>query len=191
MTNKVSRRDFFKAGLLALACGALSAVAELPSGVDRAGRLLQLGLLDVTQAPYQADPSGVTDSTQAIQRAVDDARDNALACFFPEGTYLVSDTLSCEQQVRKLDKPKHVDGGTQDYWPVHRPIILMGSTKGKRPVLKLSGSAKGFDDPANPKNLVRIWAQTWFDAPGKEEPVWGKEQANISFNHIFRQAIRM
>jgi hypothetical protein len=176
------RNAFF----LTLAWVALSAAAELPSGVDPAGHLLQLGLLDVTQAPYRADPSGVTDSTHAIQRAVDDARDCALVCFFPEGTYLVSDTLSCEQQVSKLDKPKHVDGGTEHYWPVHRPIILVGSTKGKRPVLKLSGSAKGFDDPASPKNMVRIWAQTWFDAPGKEEPVWGKEQANISFNHIFR-----
>ena len=38
----------------------------------------------------------------------------------------------------------------------------------------------------SPKHAVWIWAQTWFDAPGKEEPVWGKEQANISFNHFFR-----
>ncbi|NQU11179.1 hypothetical protein HQ590_10340 [bacterium] len=164
----------------------MTADAELPSGVNPADRLLQLGLLDVTKTPYRADPTGVADSTMAIQRAVNDARDQALVCFFPEGTYLISDTISCEQQVSKLDTPKQVDGGTQHYWPVYRPIILMGSTKGKRPVLKLSGKAKGFDDPASPKNLVRIWAQTWFDAPGQEEPVWGKEQGNISFNHIFR-----
>ena len=113
-------------------------------------------------------------------------RQESPACFFPEGTYLISDTISCEQQVSKLDRPRHVDGGTQHYWPVHRPIVLMGSTKGKRPVLKLAGNARGFDDPARPKNAVWIWAQTWFDAPCKEEPVWGKEQANISFNHFFR-----
>lgn len=94
--------------------------------------------------------------------------------------------ISCEQEVSKLDRPRHVDGGTQHYWPVHRPIVLMGSAKGKRPVLKLARNAKGFDNPSRPKNAVWIWAQTWFDAPGKEEPVWGKEQANISFNHCFR-----
>jgi len=162
------------------------AYAELPPEFDRNDRLLQLGLLDVTEAPYSADPTGEADSTDAIQRAVNDARDHGLVCFFPEGTFLVCDTISCEQQVSKLDRPRHVDGGTQHYWPVYRPIVLMGSTKGKRPVLKLTDDAQGFDDPARPKNVIRIWAQTWFDAPGKEEPVWGKEQANISFNHIFR-----
>lgn len=163
-----------------------SAMEQLPPGVHPSDPLLQSGCLDVTRPPYEADPSGAQDATEAIQRAVNDARDHGLVCFFPEGTYLISDTISCEQKVAKLDKPRHVDGGTQHYWPVHQPIVLMGSTKGKRPVLKLSPDAKGFNDPANPKLAVRIWAQTWFDAPGKEEPVWGKEQANISFNHFFR-----
>ena len=173
--------------LLSLAAFAADALAgESPANVDSHDRLLQLGCLDVTKAPYAADPTGKSDSTKAIQRAVNDARDRGLVCFFPEGTYLISDTISCEQQVSKLDRPRHVDGGTQHYWPVHRPIVLMGSTKGKRPVLKLAANAQGFDDPARPKNAVWIWAQTWFDAPGKEEPVWGKEQANISFNHFFR-----
>jgi hypothetical protein len=171
---------------LNLTVAAFAAAAELPSGVNSADRLLQLGLLDVTKAPYHADPTGVADATKAIQRAANDARDHALVCFFPGGTYLVSDTISCEQQVRKLDRPKHVDGGTQYYWPVHQPMVLLGSTHGKRPVLKLSAQAKGFDNQASPKPLVHIWAQTWFDAPGKEEPIWGKEQANISFNHIFK-----
>lgn len=162
------------------------AAATSPPASDSAGRLLELGLLDVTQPPYKADATGTADSTKAIQQAINDARDRGLVCFFPSGTYLVSDTISCEQQVRKLDRPRHVDGGTQHYWPVHRPIILQGSTKGTRPVLKLAANAKGFDDTARPKHLFWIWAQTWFDAPGKEEPVWGKEQANISFNHIFR-----
>ena len=171
---------------LSIAVMAFTVAAELPSDVNSADRLLQLGLLDVTKAPYRADPTGNADCNKAIQQAVNDARDRGLVCFFPGGTYLLSDTISCEQVVRKLDRPKHVDGGTQHYWPVHRPMVLLGSTKGKRPVLKLAANAKGFDEPARPKNLIWIWAQTWFDAPGKEEPVCGKEQANISFNHIFR-----
>jgi hypothetical protein len=63
---------------------------------------------------------------------------------------------------------------------------MFGSTKGKRPVLKLSKDAKGFADPANPKIAVWIWAQTRDDAPGSQEPQWGKEQPNISFGHCFK-----
>lgn len=167
---------------LAAASAVMAAAAELSGGDP----LLEVGCLDVTKAPYQADPSGASDSTEAIQRAVNDARDRGLVCFFPEGTYAISDTISCQQEVSKLATPRHVDGGTQHYWPVQRPIVLLGSTRGKRPVLKLSKDAKGFDDPSKPKAAVWIWAQTWFDLPGKEEPQWGKEQANISFNHIFK-----
>ncbi|MBN2316707.1 MAG: hypothetical protein JXM79_22460, partial [Sedimentisphaerales bacterium] len=154
---------------------------EFPTGVDTTDRLLQAGCLDVTKPPYAADSTGTTDSTQAIQRAVNDARDHGLACFFPEGTYLISDTLSCEQQVRRLDKPRFVEGGKRaDYWHINHQIVMIGSTKGKkRPVLKLSPDAKGFDDPSNPKLCVYIWAHTWYgDGTG--------EQPNISFNHIFK-----
>ena len=178
------RRGLLVLAVLVLFCN--EAPAELPREFDRSDRLFSLGLLDVTQTPYSADPAGQVDSTEAIQRAVNDARDNGLVCFFPEGTYLISDTISCEQEVAKLAQPRHVDGGTQHYWPVHRPIIILGSTKGKRPVLELSNDANGFDDPNRPKLAVHIWAQTWFDARGKEEPTWGEEQPNISFNHIFK-----
>jgi len=178
-----------KATVFCLLVGTVTAsgpAAESPGGAKTHDDLLDIGCLVVTEAPYLADPTGRTDCTEAIQRAVNDARDHGLVCYLPGGTYVISDTISCEQQVSKLDKPRHVDGGTQHYWPVHRPMILMGSTKGQRPVLKLSREAKGFDDPSKPKIAVWIWAQTWFDAPGKEEPVWGKEQPNISFNHVFK-----
>jgi hypothetical protein len=160
--------------------------ADLPPGADPANALLQLGCLDVTAAPYRADPTGRTDATAAIQRAVNDARDHGLVCFFPEGTYLVSDTISCEQQVRKLDQPRNADGTTQHYWDLPHRIVLFGSTQGKRPVLKLAPGARGFADPAKPKILVHIWAQTRNDAPGQPEPRWGEEQPNISFSHFFR-----
>jgi hypothetical protein len=163
-----------------------AAFAAVPAGTDPDHALLQLGCLDVTQAPYLADSAGRTDATQAIQRAVNDARDFGLVCFFPEGTYLVSDTISCEQQVRKLDQPRNADGTTQHYWDQPHRIVLFGSTKGKRPVLKLAPDARGFGDPAKPKILVHIWAQTRNDARGKSEPNWGEEQPNISFSHFFR-----
>jgi hypothetical protein len=154
--------------------------------LSAADPLLEIGCLDVTQPPYLADPTGTKDSTAAIQRAVNDARDRGLVCFFPEGTYVVSDTISCEQQVRKLDRPRNTDGRTQHYWDLPHRIVMFGSTRGKRPVLKLSPDARGFGDPANPKVMVWIWAQTRDDAPGSQEPEWGKEQPNISFNHYFK-----
>ena len=98
------RRGMISAAVIVLAMDL--AYAELPEEFDRSDRLFQLGLLDVTKAPYLADPTGTADSTEAIQRAVNDARDHGLVCFFPEGTYLISDTISCEQQVRKLDRPR-------------------------------------------------------------------------------------
>jgi hypothetical protein len=172
-------------GLLVLSLVALSPRApgahhgRLPAGAPIADELLSLGLLDVTKPPYSADSTGKNDSTTVIRRAVNDARDKGLVCFFPLGTYLISDTLSCEQQNYRLDAPRAVDGQIANYWHRNHRVILMGSNKGgKRPVLRLSRDAKGFDDPAHPKMAVWIWARTWFgDGTG--------EQPNISFGHYF------
>ena len=81
--------------LWALAIPAMTTAAEVPAGADPRDPLLNLGCLDVTKTPYLADPTGTADSTEAIQRAVNEARDHRLVCFFPEGTYLISDTISC------------------------------------------------------------------------------------------------
>ena len=165
---------------------ATGAFAQLPPGVNADDPLLKLGLLDVTKPPYAADPTGQRDSTAAIQQAVNDARDHWLACYFPSGTYLISDTISCQQEVYKLPQPRQTDAKTQSWWDKPNRITILGSTKGPRPVLKLAPDAQGFDDPANPKLAVWIWAQTRDDAPGKDEPEWGKEQPNISFSHVIR-----
>lgn len=43
-----------------------------------------------------------------------------LVCFFPEGTYLISDTVSCQEQVKKLDRQRQTDsfGATWLSWLV-------------------------------------------------------------------------
>jgi hypothetical protein len=48
------------------------------------------GIIDVTKPPFDADPTGATDSTVAIQRAVDYARAHYAVAYFPVGEYLVS-----------------------------------------------------------------------------------------------------
>jgi len=85
---------------------------RLPQENSEEDENLHNQLLDITKSPYFADPRGIKDSTKAIQDAVNFARDNRLVCFFPSGTYLISDTISCEQRVQKLDQPRYTDSMT-------------------------------------------------------------------------------
>ena len=96
------------------------------------------GLIDVTAAPFNADPSGKTDCTEALQKAIDFAQKNHKVAFFPEGTYRISSTLHCRH-----DPPSAEDRGLfrgQRYWG----ITLLGSTAGKaRPKILLAPRSKG------------------------------------------------
>lgn len=56
------------------------------------------GFLDVTRPPYGADPTGVLDASEAIERAIDDGWSNNLVVYFPKGTYLVSRAFHLEQK---------------------------------------------------------------------------------------------
>jgi hypothetical protein len=198
MSSNKSRREFLKAGALAssafLLPGTLSALSRTSERYVNEFLVKEftenltesLGLLDVTKAPYFADPTGINDSTLAIQEAVNDARNKGLVCFFPGGTYTISDTISCEQRVEKQEVPRYLEHTRMSYWYIREPMFLLGSAKGPRPVIKLAAGAKGFNDPQRPKLMMKIWAQTWGDYPGQNEPIWGKEQPNISFSHVLK-----
>jgi hypothetical protein len=134
------------------------------------GRLAEMGVLDVTKRPYGADPSGERDSTRAVQRAVKDARDARLVCFFPVGRYLVSDTIVGIQG--------HVD--PQGWGPRWRnddyPCVLWGSTRGGRARIVLAPGAPGFGDPEHPKPVIFLSARRW----GEPHDL----QPNVSFNQM-------
>lgn len=51
-------------------------------------------VIDVTQPPYSAKGDGKTDDTKAIQQALDDLMGLHKILYLPNGTYLVSDTLT-------------------------------------------------------------------------------------------------
>ncbi|GHO96330.1 hypothetical protein KSF_063780 [Reticulibacter mediterranei] len=48
------------------------------------------GSLSVTASPYNADPTGATNATQAIQNAVNDGKAQGKTVWIPQGTYLVT-----------------------------------------------------------------------------------------------------
>jgi len=78
---------------------------------------------------FGADPTGKNDSTEAIQKALDYARDQSKGILFPLGTYLISDTLrALKIQVQ----------GKHGYW--RQTYILSGEDRGdgRRPLIKIN-----------------------------------------------------
>jgi hypothetical protein len=97
------------------------------------------GVVDVTRAPYGAKGDGLTDDTQAIQRALDDHPSSDKIIYLPNGSYIISDTLKW---------PAGAHGGQ-----AQKRVILQGqSTEGT--VLKLQNSTPGFTDATRPKALI-------------------------------------
>jgi hypothetical protein len=148
-------------GFWTMQSGALASSTQLNSA-----ELAAMGYLDVTQAPYNADPAGKSDATAAIQQAMDDGYTNRMAIFLPEGTYKISNTL----EGMRLDDAPRDDG-----------VVLIGSTAGARPILKLVNSAPGFNNPDEPKALIHFWAQR--DASDLNPD---NEQASVNFTQTVR-----
>lgn len=98
------------------------------------------GYLDVTTVG--ADPTGLSDSTAALQAALNAARDAQQVLWFPAGTYLVSDRLVADQG---------------DNVSTH-PFVLMGSTVDPtaRAVIRFAPGSPGFQDPANRRAVLHF-----------------------------------
>ncbi len=115
-------------------------------------RLAEMGMVDVTAAPFHADRTGRKDATRALQDAILFAREHQMVTYFPAGKYTVSDTLEClhgrwDPKVGKLRKSRD------------SPCILVGDRTGeRRPLLQLAPHSPGFDDPSRPKYVLRFWS---------------------------------
>ncbi len=145
-------------------------------------RTAGLGLVDVTKGPFRADPSGDKDSTRAIQAAIDFARDHQMVCFFPPGTYRISDTLVCTQQLYRRSNGRVLGGN-------RFPNLLVGSRAGgQRPRLVLAPHSPGFDNPQKPKLVVYFWARGYANptTAGRVTDGLGPEveQPNIAMNQM-------
>ena len=133
-----------------------------------APELAAAGILDVTKAPYKADPTGKSDSTRALQQAMKDARDARLVTYLPGGTYKVSDTLTCIQGI--------VRGTSFRY-----PCVIGGPSEGGRAKLVLTDAAPGFGDADHPKPVIHFWARSRQGYPNSSRPPT-EPQPNISFD---------
>ncbi len=120
---------------------------------------------------YGADGSDDLDDTAAIQAAVNDAYSDSVAesraVYFPDGTYLISDTI-------EVRRPSTAD---MTAW---RPSNMLIGAK-ERPVFLLSDEAQGFDDPANPKPMFFIL--------GERRGHPGEERQADHFNTLFRNFV--
>lgn len=150
---------------------------NIPAGIDPENELVKLGYLDVTL--YGADPTGSKISTDQINDAIRDARDYQLTCYFPSGTYLVDDTITGMMETRKL-----WSGATTEYSDKRYPITLVGA-RNPRPVIKLTGSGNGYDDPENPKPLIWLWSKN--GVTKSTNPL--DEQSNIFFNSTLKNFV--
>lgn len=109
--------------------------------------LSEYGVLDVTNPPGnlpKARGDGVTDDTAALQTLIDYAYNNSMVPLFPEGTYIVTDTLHMNQDAYKGDRHEKA----------HQ---LIGSTKGRRPIIRLKSNTPGFNkSPINAQGGVDL-----------------------------------
>jgi len=165
----------------------------LPSSILNTERF-QWGYLDVTALGI--DNTGTVDVTDAINEAIVMARDNQLVCYFPSGTYLISDTIKA-----MLLSYDHNNNPNDPYFSDRRfPCVLEGECT-NRPVLKLKDGAPGFNTPTEggSKAAVMIWAAPRVDQTitkngntiqypkGSTDPE--AEFPGIAFNQIFRNFV--
>ena len=166
-------------------------VFGVPPEIDPENKLIKLGYLNVTL--YGAIPDDDIDDTKEIQQAIFDSYLYSLAVYFPSGTYNVSNTLMCMT-------PLLINGVEKSMSNIRPAHVLVGSTKGSRPVIKLDDNCQGFDDPSVPsyntsENPLRVTKHTslkpvicfWRQAAeneGIEEPEANRGTKN------FNQAIR-
>jgi Pectate lyase superfamily protein len=129
-------------------CAATRAVAECPKSPEDLREMLALvlcalvvasppdgGVLDVKT--FGAKGDGARDDSAAIQAAIDAGRKNGRVVFFPDGTYLISESLRAA-----------TPGG-------EFAVVLEGESR-KKTVIRLRDAAAGFTEPLQPRAVIEI-----------------------------------
>jgi len=98
-----------------------------------------VGVIDVTDAPYNARGDGKTDDTDAIQKALDEHPNGNRIIYLPKGTYLIS---------RQLNWPAGQDT-SDDY----RRTILQGEHSAKV-TIKLKNNSPAYGNAGIPRPIL-------------------------------------
>jgi hypothetical protein len=156
-----NRRDFLKKAGMGLTGLALSQWDDIQGDLfqdklkSKKAEGVDLGLLEnasilgswgyLNVLSFGADPTGINDSTAAIQAAIEAGYNQVKGVFFPSGTYIISNNLLCEKYWKER-------GGTG--FPRQNHILVGDTSNGNRPVIKLAASAPLFDNPSTPKAML-------------------------------------
>lgn len=150
----VLRRIFWQSLLLLALIGAAlpSAYATIPAAAV-SDPLYAKGYLVVSYYPgVFADGTNEGTTTTGLNEALADAYANNLVAYFPEGTYLVNDTLKAHTAT---GVPSTDPGYT--FATPRNLLALVGSTAGSsRPLIRLVAGAAGFGNAGTPKSLLEF-----------------------------------
>jgi hypothetical protein len=117
------------------------------------------GMIDITKAPYTADPTGATDSTATIQAAVtaNIAMSPTRTIYFPAGTYKISSTINCI-----------ISSGAG-----HDRMSFQGAGRGVT-ILQLTSNNSNFQSTTTPAGVLHLQNITTNGAPndGFQNNVW-------------------
>lgn len=143
----------------------------------KADPLYAKGYLVVTHYPgVHNDGTNAATTTAGLNEALQDAYNpdvpgGSLVAYFPEGTYLVNNTLKAWTHTGQAATDKGPDWATPK-----NHLALVGSTKGAtRPLIRLVSGAPGFGNAGNAKNILEFKN---FDADvlTEESPAQGYHQ---------------
>ncbi|MDQ1912611.1 glycosyl hydrolase family 28-related protein [Paenibacillus sp. GD4] len=124
-----------------------------------------MGIIDVTAAPFYAPNNGIADATQEIQDAIEFGKKNQMAVFFPAGTYLVSDTILIRSGISlRTGNTVSIVANKNEM-----PTVLLGPKTGDRAQIKLKNNNPGFNATTDPAQATTAKAVIHYYQPDIEK----------------------
>ena len=122
-------------------------------------KTLPRGVVSVTS--FGADPTGKSDSTNALQEAISHARTDNFTLFVPLGCYVITNTLVVTQPRNGRWQPTQIVGEKQ--------------AGPQRPMFVLPASTVGFSDKAKYRPMLTFWTN-WCLMPGPNKNSYYRDE---------------